>query len=200
MVLISDVFEEDGHPVFSAVGKYFAVKLRYLETRWHANPLGLWSWRAFAFEELSVFSFTSTRKASKLTYSTKGTGSVLHCFKLFYIFLGIIGWWVLHLLLGMDWTIREVSWKQTRLREAMETVRTDMRVAFVFRAAIDESGQVFDEKVVELAFVVWNHQQIYVMFLVSVLRGIEEKDLFSKTRSLTLMVGFKFSNLDVSGN
>ena len=30
VVLISDVFEEDGHRVFSAVDKYFAVKLWYM--------------------------------------------------------------------------------------------------------------------------------------------------------------------------
>ena len=51
----------------------------------------------------------------------------------------------------MDGTIREVSCKQTRFRESIETVRAHVRVAIVFIASIDEGGQVPDEKVVELA-------------------------------------------------
>ena len=40
----------------------------------------------------------------------------------------------------------------------------------------DESGQVSDEQVVELAFAVGNHQHVYVMFSVAVFRGVERKD------------------------
>ena len=52
----------------------------------------------------------------------------------------------------MDGAIRQVSREQSRLREAVETVRADVRVSIVFSASIDESGQVSDEQVMELAF------------------------------------------------
>ena len=58
----------------------------------------------------------------------------------------------------------------------MEAVRTDVRVSIVFSARSDESGQVPDEQLVELAFVVWNHPQVYVMYPVSMFRGVEWED------------------------
>ena len=51
-----------------------------------------------------------------------------------------------------------------------------MRVAIVFSESLDESRYVPDEKILELAVVVWNHQQVYVLFPVAVFRGIEWKD------------------------
>ena len=41
MVLISDIFEEDGHRVFSAVREYLAVKFRYLEDAKAGEPARL---------------------------------------------------------------------------------------------------------------------------------------------------------------
>ena len=46
----------------------------------------------------------------------------------------------------------------------------------IIRAAGDESGELPDEQIVELAFVVGYHQHVYLIFCVSVLRGIEWKD------------------------
>ena len=54
----------------------------------------------------------------------------------------------------MDGTIRQVSCEQPRLGEAIEAVRTDVHVAMMFGASMDESGQVPHEQVVELALVV----------------------------------------------
>ena len=51
-----------------------------------------------------------------------------------------------------------------------------MCVAIVYSASIDESDQVPDEKVVKLAFIVEYHQQVYVMFPVAVLGGIEREN------------------------
>ena len=53
---------------------------------------------------------------------------------------------------------------------------THVRVAMVFSAAIDESWHVPDEIVMELTFVIWNHQQVYMMFPVSVLGSTERTD------------------------
>ena len=57
----------------------------------------------------------------------------------------------------MNGAIREVSREQSRLREAVETVRADVRVSIVFSATMNESGQVPDEQVMKLAFAVGNH-------------------------------------------
>ena len=42
-------------------------------------------------------------------------------------------------------------------REAVETVMADVRVSMIFSATMNESGQVPDEEVMELAFAVGNH-------------------------------------------
>ena len=53
----------------------------------------------------------------------------------------------------------------------------------------------------ELAFAVGNDHQVHVMFPVAVFRNVEWKDfVVFKTKTLTLMDGFKFSNLGVSEN
>ena len=70
----------------------------------------------------------------------------------------------------------------------------------IIRATGDESGQVPDEQVVKLAFVVGNHQQVD-MFPLAVLRSVEREDfIVFKTKTLTLIDGFKFSKLGVSEN
>ena len=74
----------------------------------------------------------------------------------------------------MDGAIWEVSREQSRLREAVETVRADVCVSFVFSASMNESGQVSDDLVMELAFAVRNHQQVDVIFSVTVWRRGEE--------------------------
>ena len=51
-----------------------------------------------------------------------------------------------------------------------------MRVAVESSAAMDESGQVPAEKVVELAFAVGNHQLVEVMFSFSLLGSVERED------------------------
>ena len=50
------------------------------------------------------------------------------------------------------------SCEQPRIREAMEAVGAHVRVAMVFSASMDESGQVPDEKVVD--FIVFKDQDI----------------------------------------
>ena len=50
-----------------------------------------------------------------------------------------------------------MSREQSRLREAVETLRADVRVSIVFSASMKESGQVSDQEVMELAFAVENH-------------------------------------------
>ena len=64
-----------------------------------------------------------------------------------------------------------------------------MRVSIVFTASVDDSGQVPDEYVVELAFVVGNHQQVDMMFPFAVFRSVEWKDF----------VVFKNQDVDVDG-
>ena len=59
---------------------------------------------------------------------------------------------VFNLLLWVDGTIRKVSCKQTRLREAIETVWKDLSLYMCLSATSDESEQVSDEQAVELAF------------------------------------------------
>ena len=76
----------------------------------------------------------------------------------------------------MDGTIRQLSCEQPRLREAIQAVRAHVRVAMVFSSSMDESGQVPDEKVVELAFVVCNHQRVDMMFPITMLRSVEWED------------------------
>ena len=49
---------------------------------------------------------------------------------------------------------RVVSCKHTCFRETIEIIRAHVHVAFVFSASIYESGQVPDEKVVNLVFAV----------------------------------------------
>ena len=71
----------------------------------------------------------------------------------------------------------------------------------IVRAARDESGQIPDEQVVKLAFVVGNRQQVDMMFPLAMFRSLEWEDfVVFKIKTLTLMDGFKFSNLDVSEN
>ena len=86
----------------------------------------------------------------------------------------------------MDGTIREVSREQSRLREAVETVRADVSVSIVFSATIDESGQVPDEQVMKFAFDVRNHQQVDVIFSVPVFGGVERK----------YFIVFEYENID----
>ena len=81
-----------------------------------------------------------------------------------------------------------MSCKQPRLREAIQAVKTLVRVAFVFSTSMNESGQDLDEQVVKLAFVVGNHQKVDMMFPVAVLRRVEWKDFAV------------FKNLDVDAN
>ena len=50
-----------------------------------------------------------------------------------------------------------------------------MRVSIVFSATMNESGQVPDEHVMELAFAVGNHEQVDVIFSIAVFRGVERK-------------------------
>ena len=61
-----------------------------------------------------------------------------------------------------------MSCKQPRLREAIQAVRTHVRVSMMFSACMNESEQVPDESVVKRAFVVGNHQQVDMMFPVAV--------------------------------
>ena len=85
VVLISDIFDKDGHRVVSAIYEYLAVKFRYLgdegrRTRW------LVQLPYFVFEALSLVYSHGTVKASKSAYSTKGTGSVFAIALHFFIF------------------------------------------------------------------------------------------------------------------
>ena len=51
-----------------------------------------------------------------------------------------------------------------------------MRVAIVFSASMDESGQLPNEKVIKHAFADGNHQQVDVMLHAAVLRSVEQED------------------------
>ena len=51
----------------------------------------------------------------------------------------------------VDGTIRKMSCKQSRFRGAIEAVRAHVRVAMIFSAIMNKSGQDSDEQVVELA-------------------------------------------------
>ena len=94
-----------------------------------------------------------------------------------------------------------MSREQPRLRKAIEIVRTDLSLYMWLSATSDESGKVTDEQVVELAFVVGNPQQVDMLLPIAVLPSVEWKDfVVSKTKTLTLMDGFMFSNLGLSEN
>ena len=78
-----------------------------------------------------------------------------------------------------------------------------MRVAIVFSASMDESGQVPNEMVMKLAFAVGNHQQVDVMFPVAVLRSVQREDcVVFKYHDVDPdgLIFFMFSNLCVSLN
>ena len=64
-----------------------------------------------------------------------------------------------------------------------------MRVAIVFSASMDESGQVPNEMVMKLAFALGNYQQVDVMFPVAVLSSVQREDC----------VVFKYQDVDPDG-
>ena len=69
----------------------------------------------------------------------------------------------------MNGTIREVRGEQPRLREVVQTKRSDVGVAIMFNEAGHESLQVPDEQIMKLAFIVGDHHQVYMIFPVVML-------------------------------
>ena len=61
------------------------------------------------------------------------------------------------------------------------------------RASGDERGHDQDKQLMRLVLVVGDHQQVYRLFSVPPFRGVQrETSLFSKMKTLTLMVEFIF--------
>ena len=119
-----DVFEEDCHRIFTAVYKYFPVKFRHLGDSKACEPALLVELTHLCVRS-ALFSFFGRHQECLKV----GEENEWHwkCFfnglALFYIVLRFVGRWVLHFLLGMDGTIRQVSCEQPRLREAIQAVR-----------------------------------------------------------------------------
>ena len=78
----------------------------------------------------------------------------------------------------MNWTFRQMRLEKVVARTKWQAVRAHKGLVDVFGAAGNEFGQLSNEKIVELSFVVRDHDHIDVMTSISMIGRIEREDLF----------------------